>query len=221
MNKTSIKLPGEEDFFTQEAYKTLRTNIQFCGQDIHTILITSCNENEGKTTVSLQIGKSFAELGKRVLVIDADMRKSVMAGRNTEAKNPPGLSEAITGLRSIDECIYATQYPGMNLIFAGKYPPNPIELLSGKHFLSLLDTSKKAYDYILIDTPPLGSVIDAAVVAQNCDGAILVISDILVRRSQALDVVSQLKKANCRVLGVVRNNVKKKNDSYYYKKKYY
>ena len=70
MNKTVLKLPGADDFFTQEAFKTLRTNLQFCGQDIRTVVITSCNENEGKTTVTLQLGKSLAELGKRVLVVD-------------------------------------------------------------------------------------------------------------------------------------------------------
>lgn len=221
MKHTTITLPGEDDFFTQEAFKTLRTNIQFCGQDIHTILITSCNENEGKTIISMQIGKSFAELGKKVLIIDADMRKSVLAGRNTQAQNPPGLSELIIGIKPLGECLYMTQFPGLNLIFAGKYPPNPVELLSSKHFSSLLDAATKAYDYILIDTPPLGSVIDAAVIAPNCDGALFVISDNLVSRRQAVDVVSQLKKADCPVLGVVRNNVKKKNDSYYYKRKYY
>ena len=77
--KTTLKLPGKKDFFTQEAFKTLRTNLQFCGQDICTVVITSCNENEGKTTITLQLAKSLAELDKRVLVIDADMRKSVKA----------------------------------------------------------------------------------------------------------------------------------------------
>ena len=220
MKKTVLNLPGENDFFTQEAYKALRTNIQFCGQDVRVILVTSSRENEGKTTVTLQTGKSFAELGKKVLVIDADMRKSVMAGRNTDASSPAGLSEAITGIAPLKECIYATQYPGMQMIFSGKYPPNPVELLGGRYFKTLLDSTKKIYDYIFIDTPPLGSVIDAAVIAPLCDGAILVISNQLVRRSQAAEVISQLQKADCKVLGIVRNNTKK-NDNAYYKKKYY
>lgn len=110
VNKTVLKLPGADDFFTQEAFKTLRTNLQFCGQDIRTVVITSCNENEGKTTVTLQLGKSLAELGKRVLVIDADMRKSVMAGRNTTAASPAGLSEVLTGQRAMADCLYETQY---------------------------------------------------------------------------------------------------------------
>ncbi len=220
MNETKLKIPGENDFFTQEAYKTLRTNLQFCGQDIHAIMVTSCSENEGKTTVSLGLGKSMAELGKKVFVIDADMRKSVIAGRNADVRFPAGLSEVITGQESLDNCLYATQYPNLTLMFSGQYPPNPVELLSGRYFDALIAGSRKTFDYIIIDTPPLGSVIDAAVIAPKCDGAILVISDQSVGRRLALDVVNQLKKSECPILGVVRNNVKKKNDRYYYKKYY-
>ena len=205
--KTTLKLPGKKDFFTQEAFKTLRTNLQFCGQDICTVVITSCNENEGKTTITLQLAKSLAELNKRVLVIDADMRKSVMAGRNTTAENPAGLSEVLTGLTSVKECLYQTQYDNLSIMFAGKY------------FEELLKAAKESYDYVLIDVPPLGSVIDAAVVAAKCDGTILVISDNQVRYRQAIEVIEQLRKSGSKILGVVRNNIKKKDGGYY--KKYY
>ena len=218
MEKINLTLPGTDDFFTQEAYKTLRTNLQFCGQDIKTVTVTSCNEDEGKTTICLQLAKSMAELKKRVLVIDADMRKSVMAGRNTSAKNPKGLSELLTGIAGMDECVYKTQYDNFQIIFAGTYPPNPVELLSGKYFTSLLDASKEIYDYIFLDTPPLGSVIDAAVVAAKCDGTILVMSDNRVHSKQAQEVVSQLQKSDSKILGVVRNNILKSRGSYYYKK---
>lgn len=217
--KTTLKLPGKKDFFTQEAFKTLRTNLQFCGQDICTVVITSCNENEGKTTITLQLAKSLAELDKRVLVIDADMRKSVMAGRNTTAENPAGLSEVLTGMTSVKDCLYQTQYENLSIMFAGKYPPNPVELLSGQYFEELLKAAKESYDYVLIDVPPLGSVIDAAVVAAKCDGTILVISDNQVRYRQAIEVIEQLKKSESKILGVVRNNIKKKDGGYY--KKYY
>lgn len=219
MNSTVLKLPGATDFFTQEAFKTLRTNLQFCGQDVHTVVITSCNENEGKTTITLQLAKSLSELDKKVLVIDADMRKSVMAGRNTSAKNPAGLSEVLTGLTDIKECVYRTQYKDLSIMFAGKYPPNPVELLSGKYFENLLKGARSVYDYVLVDVPPLGSVIDAAVVSAKCDGTILVISDNRVRYRQAIEVTEQLKKSGSRILGVVRNNIKKKEGGYY--KKYY
>lgn len=219
MQSTILKLPGANDFFTQEAFKALRTNLQFCGQDIHTVVITSCNENEGKTTITLQLAKSLSELDKRVLVIDADMRKSVMAGRNTSVEAPVGLSEVLTGLVAVKDCLYTTQCENLSIMFAGKYPPNPVELLGGPYFESLLQEARKVYDYVLIDVPPLGSVIDAAVVAAKCDGTILVISDNQVRYRQAIEVAEQLKKSGSKLLGVVRNNIKKKEGGYY--KKYY
>lgn len=225
METVTLKLLGEDDFFTQEAFKVLRTNLQFCGQEVKVIAFTSCNENDGKTMVSLQIAKSFAELGKRVLVIDADMRKSVMAGRNTTAKNPSGLSEVLVGQSKLEECVCATQYPGLHLIFAGKYPPNPVELLSSNFFSALITEARRAYDYIIVDTPPLGLVIDAAVIATNCDGTVLVLGNAKVRASKAQDVLDQLKKSECRVLGVVRNRANSGKRGYYrkgyYKKDYY
>lgn len=221
MEAITLKLPGADDFFTQEAYKVLRTNIQFCGQDIKVIAVTSCNENEGKTTVALQLAHSLAELEKKVLVIDADMRKSVMAGRNTTARKVTGLSEALTGMKKIDDCIYATQYPFLCLMFAGKYPPNPVELLSGTCFSALVSEARKVFDYIIVDTPPLGRVIDAAVVAPNCDGIILVLGSEKIHCRQAQEVVVQLKKSGSKILGVVRNNTKKKNGGYSYQSKKY
>lgn len=208
-------MPGENDFFTQEAYKVLRTNLQFCGQEIQVIAITSCNEGEGKTTVALHLAQSLAELGKHVLFIDADMRKSVLAGRNTNAKDIVGLSELLTGMIMLEDALYETQYPTLQLIFAGKYPPNPVELLNEKYFSSLLSEARKAYQYVIIDTPPLGRVIDAAVIAPNCDGTIFVVGNATHYR-QACGVVAQLKKSGSKILGVVRNNTKRKDGTYYY-----
>lgn len=216
MEKITLKLPGEKDFFTQEAFKVLRTNLQFCGQDVQVISVTSCNENEGKTTVALQLARSLAELGKRVLVIDADMRKSVMAGRNTNAKNIGGLSEILTGMVKLGDAIYSTQYSNLQIIFAGQYPPNPVELLSGKYFKTLLAETRKVYQYVIVDTPPLGRVIDAAVAAPNCDSTILVIGNTAVHYRQAQDVVAQLEKSGSKILGVVRNKISKKDSGYYY-----
>ena len=225
METITLKLLGENDFFTQEAFKVLRTNLQFCGQEVKVIAFTSCNENDGKTMVSLQIGKSFADLGKKVLVIDADMRKSVMAGRNTTAKVFTGLSEVLVGHSKLEDCVYATQYHGLHLIFAGKYPPNPVELLNSDYFKKLLEEARKTYDYIIVDTPPLGLVIDAAVIATKCDGTVLVLGNAKVRASKAQEVLDQLKKSECRVLGVVRNRANSGKRGYfrkgYYRKGYY
>lgn len=210
MKGIHLELAGETEFFTQEAYKTLRTNLQFCGQDIQVVAVTSCQENEGKTTVSLNLARSLGELGKKVLYLDADMRKSVVAGRHTNVKNPLGLSEVLTGMTRLEECLYTTQYENLYMLFSGKYPPNPVELLNGKYFDSLIGAVRKVFDYIIIDTPPLGSVIDAAVIAPRCDGAILVIAGNTVRSRQAREVVEQVKKSGVRILGVVHNNAENK-----------
>lgn len=220
MDKVKIDLPGMNDFFTKEAYKVLRTNLQFCGQDVRAIAITSCIENEGKTVVSMQIAKSFSELGKRVLVVDADMRKSVMAERNTDVQNYSGLSEVLTGLKPLYECIFSTQFENLHILFAGKYPPNPVELLDSKYFLVLMEALRKAYDYVIIDTPPLGRVIDAAVISTKCDGTVLVLGDGRVHSKQAQEVLAQLRKSECKVLGVVRNKTRKRREGYYYRSRY-
>lgn len=223
MEQINLTLQGTEDYFTQEAYKVLRSNIQFCGKDIKVILLTSCEANEGKTTVSVHLAKSFADLDKKVLVIDADMRKSVLAGRNTDAQNVKGLSEVLTGFSTFENAVYKTQYPNLSILFAGKYPPNPVELLSSKHFADLIESVKNSgeFDYIIIDTPPLGMVIDAAVVAQVCDGAVLVLND-NARYGQVKSMVEQLKKSDSKILGVVRNRVSNRQSKYrYYKSKRY
>lgn len=221
MNTTNLKLPGVNDYFTMEAYNVLRTNIQFSGQDVKVIALTSCGMNEGKTVLALHIGRSLAELGKRVLVIDADMRKSVMAGRNTDAKGAKGLSEVLTGQENLQNAIYKTQYTNLHILFSGTYPPNPVELLNGKYFAKIIDAVRDVYDYIIVDTPPLGMVIDAAVIAAKCDSAILVIGNTNVKYTQAQEVVSQLEKSGCNVLGVVLNNADNKRKGYYKKKSSY
>lgn len=207
MESTVLNLSAYENFYTQEAYKTLRTNLMFCGRDIQIIAVTSHWENEGKTTVVLNLAKSLTELGKRVLVVDADMRKSVMAGRHTKAKNPAGLSEILTGLVKLSDGLYTTQYENLHIIFSGKYPPNPVELLGGKYFPMLLEETRKVYDYVLIDTPPLGQVIDAAVLAPFCDGTLVVMESHSIRQKHANTLINQLEKSGCKILGVVRNNV--------------
>lgn len=220
MNTTQLKLPGLDDYFTQEAYNVLRTNIQFCGQDVKVIAITSCAMNEGKTTLSLHIGHSLAELGKRILVIDADMRKSVMAGRHSDAKNAKGLSEVLSGQEGLQDCIYKTQFDNLHILFAGQYPPNPVELLNGKYFEKVIEAVKSVYDYIIIDTPPLGMVIDAAVTAARCDSAIMVIGNDHTKYTQAQEAVAQIEKSGCNVLGVVLNNADNKRKAYYKKQNY-
>lgn len=221
MKIIQLKLPGFDDYFIQEAFNVLRANIQFCGQDVKAIAVTSCGMNEGKTVLSLQMGKSLAELGKRVVVIDADMRKSVMAVRNTDATNVIGLSEVLSGQVPLKDSIYKTQVENLHIVFAGQYPPDPVKLLNSSHFKKVIEVLSEVYDYIIVDSPPLGMVIDAAVIAANCDSSIMVIGNKNIKYSQAQNVVSQLKKSGSNVLGVILNNASSKKRAYYSKKKQY
>lgn len=215
MEKITLKLLGSDNYFVQEATKTLRTNVQFCGQNVKVITVTSCQASEGKSTVTLHLAASLAELNKRVLVIDADMRKSVMAGRNTSARRPAGLSEVLSGMAKLKDCLYEVDGTTLHILFAGQYPPNPVELLSSEYFDTLLEEARKVYDYILIDSPPLGPVIDAAVIAPKSDGVVLVMDAGQVRCSQAREVVEQLRKSKSKILGTVLNNVRKSGSGYY------
>ncbi|MBQ8474135.1 MAG: CpsD/CapB family tyrosine-protein kinase [Clostridia bacterium] len=210
MNKTTITLPGMGNYYVEEAIKVLRTNLQFCGQDVRAITVTSCEMNEGKSTITLHMALSMAALGKKVLVVDADMRKSVIAGRNTDATNVRGLSEVLTGINTLNDCLYETQYDNLHVLFAGKYPPNPVELLDGQYFRDLISDAKQHYDYIFVDAPPLGMVIDAAVIATSCDSAVIVIGSNRIRYAKAKEVAEQLKKSGCRILGVILNKVNRR-----------
>ena len=163
-----------KDYRSNEAYKTLRTNIEFSGADNKVIVLTSCTPDEGKSTVSLNLSISLAESGKRVLFIDADLRKSVLTGRHRVAEEVKGLSHFLSGQAEVDEVMYKTQEEGLIVMFAGVVPPNPSELLGQKKFEALISSARKVYDYIIIDAPPLGSVIDAAVIARVCDASVLV-----------------------------------------------
>lgn len=205
MKTVQLNLDTEANYFLREAFNTLRTNVLFCGTSVKTIAVTSCFANEGKTTVSLEMARSLAEANRRVLFIDADLRKSVMVNRYTDVSGITGLSQLLSGQASLTDAVYHTQFAGLDMIFAGPYPPNPTELVGSDAFRALIEEVKPQYDYIIIDAPPLGLVIDAAVMASVCDGAILVIHRGKVKYRAAQDVVAQIRKSGCKVLGAVLN----------------
>ncbi len=221
--KVSFNNSSSNDFLSTEAYKTLRTNVLFSGVDIKTILVTSHQENEGKSTTSTELAKSLAEIDKKVLLIDADLRKSVMQPKNAQGKTFLGLSEILSNQCSIEQVIYSTQHENFDVLFCGNFPPNPVELLSSKNLETLLCNLKEIYDYIIIDSPPLGYVIDAAVIASVCDGAIFVISEGVVSVREAQKAKIQIEKSGCKILGVVLNDVQMKHKNLYrkYNKKGY
>ncbi len=203
------------DYRVNEAYKTLRTNIQFCGNEVKVITFTSCTPNEGKSSVSFNLAVSFAEVGKRVILIDADLRKSVLIGRYKVGEIDCGLAHYLSGQRELEDVLYQTDINNMDIIFSGTHSPNPAELLNNCRFIGMIELLREQYDYIIIDTPPLGSVIDSAIVAKISDGAILVIEANTISYRFAQGVKSQLEKSNCRILGAVMNKVPMEKNGYY------
>lgn len=209
-------LEYEKDFREEEAYRTLRSNLEFCGKNIKVVTITSCIPNEGKTTVSIKLAEVVAEAGKRVIVVDADMRKSVMIGR-LKAKVLIGLSHYLCGQYKLEEVICNTQIENMDVILSGPFPPNPSELLMSTEFEILIGQLRERYDYVIIDSPPLAAVIDTAIICKVCDGAVLVIEANKVSYKLVKRVVEQLKRTNCRMLGTVFNKVEMHHRTYYSK----
>ena len=199
--------PEELSTSAEESFKLIRTNLQFCGADKKIIAVTSCMQNEGKSSVTLNLAISMAEAGKKVLLVDADLRKSVMVGRMKITDSIQGLTHYLSKQAALTDVICSTNYKGLHMIFAGPLAPNPTELMTGKLFNDMLSACRNVYDYVLIDAPPLGQVIDAAVIAESCDGSMLVIESGAISYRFAQDVKKQLEKASCPILGVVLNKV--------------
>ena len=204
-----------KDYRSNEAYKTLRTNLEFSGSDNKAIVLTSSTPNEGKSTVSLGLALALVESGKRVLFVDADLRKSVLVGRHKVTEEVKGLSHYLSGQADLNDVICRTQEPGLFVIFAGVVPPNPSELLGQKRFAHLIESAKDIYDYVIIDAPPLGNVIDAAVISKVCDASVLVVAAKMVSYKFVRTVKEQLEKTGCPILGVVLNKVDMKQNKYY------
>ena len=213
MKTIDITFEDNSNYFIKEAFNTLRTNVLFSGKNVKTIVVTSCFAHEGKSTVSFEMCRSLAEAGKQVLLIDADLRKSVMVSRHTKERGICGLSQLLSGQITMDKAIYHTQVEGLDMVFSGPYPPNPTELVGQAAFKEFLDANRDAYDYIVVDAPPLGLVIDAAVISSVCDGAILVINTGHVKYRIAQNVKDQLDKSGCKLLGVVLNQANKRRGS--------
>lgn len=214
MKSINLELKATKDYFVGEAIKALRTNVQFCGTDVKAIAVTSCHPNEGKSTISLELANSLAQVGKKVLFIDADMRKSVIVKKYVAGTGICGLSQYLSGQSELEDVLYATQTDGFHIIFAGQFPANPVELLNSTAFKTLIEEQTKVYDYVIVDTPPLGMVIDCAVISNICDSAIMVIAAGRVSNRRAMLIKNQLSKSGVHILGVVLNMINKRGGNY-------
>lgn len=207
--------PRKENYFYEESIKTLRTNIQFTGKNVKTILLTSCYPNEGKSDIAMQLAQEMGKAGKSVLLIDADLRKSAYIVRYKVKRSVKGLSEFLSGQASESEIKYTTNFQNVDIIFSGPSAPNPSELLEDPAFGELMKKVRMEYDFVLLDTPPVMTVIDAAVIAKESDGAVLIVESGRVSYKAAQKALEQIRKSDCKVLGAVLNKVDIKRDKYY------
>lgn len=220
MEKIVVSKFIPKEFRVSEALKTLRTNLIFSGNSIRVIGFTSFNASEGKSTVSLQTAIAFAQAGKRVLLVDADLRKSVLPSRLRVRNKMEGLSHYLSGLANVNELLRETDVPGLYIMFAGSRVPNSAELLGNENFAKLIPALKDVFDYVIIDTAPLGQVIDCAVMAPHLDGIVLLVDS--TNNSYKLErrIKSQIEKSGGKVLGVILNQVNIDERRGYYGKNY-
>ncbi|HOD79551.1 MAG TPA: polysaccharide biosynthesis tyrosine autokinase [Syntrophorhabdus sp.] len=200
-----------------EAIRTVRTNILFSASDGETkvLLVTSAMAQEGKTIMSTNLSVGFAQLGKKVLLIDADMRKPrVHTVFNLERE--PGLSEVLVDAKEPPLVIRDTQVANLKLITCGTIPPNPAELLISPRMDAFIQEMKKQFDIIVIDSPPITSVTDAVEISSFVDGVVVVIKTGATPRPAAQSAIHQLSEVNANIFGVVLNDVDMQKDNYYY-----
>lgn len=219
--KVILTDPREVNDQYEEAIKTLRTNIQYTGMNTKVIMLTSCFPNEGKSDISLQLARELGKIGKHTLFLDADIRKSSLVGRFQIEQKVTGLSQFLSGQIGGKDLVYRTNFPNVDIIFAGKSVANPSELLEQEAFGALVDILRDQYEYIIVDTPPAVSVVDAVVIAKHCDGAVIVIESDAVSYKTAAKMKKNLERSGCRVLGAVLNKVDMRKDRYYSKYSYY
>lgn len=217
---TQFLLTQQSPFLVQEAYYALRTNIAFSlpGNGTRCIGVTSSNLSEGKSTNAINVALSFAEIGKRVLLIDCDMRLPTVASKlGIEGKL--GLSNLLVGESTIEDAVQRIDALNVDVLPAGKLPPDPTRLLESEQIGILLAQFKKVYDYIITDLPPVTEVADAAILSKYIDGFLLVVRHNRSKYRAISDMLYQLNFVNAKIIGFVYHDTqleKRKYNHHYY-----
>lgn len=198
----------------EEHYNALRTNIQLSGDNLKVLAISSVKPGEGKSTTSTNIAWAFARAGYKTLLVDADIRNSVMSGVFKSREKITGLTDFLAGTTDLSNGLCDTNIENLFVIQAGPISPNPTALLQSENFHTMIDTLRKYFDYVIVDTAPIGIVIDAAIITQKCDSSILVTAAGETKRRDVLKAKEQLEQTGTSFLGVVLNKFNTEVEKY-------
>ena len=210
MPTAEIGFLPELEFSYTEAMNSLATNLSFCGDHLHTLLITSRYAYEGKSFVSMNLMRTLASLGKRVVLLDADLRRSKMMSlyriRFSTERNM-GLAHYLAGMCEMQDIVYETNLPNAYLIPIGREVGSSLQLLSSKRLPELIERLRASFDMVLVDTPPAGMIVDALEIAKHCDGTLMVVRYNRGRKQDLVELVESINKTGCPVIGNVLNQV--------------
>jgi capsular exopolysaccharide synthesis family protein len=200
-----------------EQYRTIRTNVQFSSIDkeLKTLMVTSSGPAEGKSTTAANLAVVFAQLGKKVLLVDADLRKPTVH-RSFGVNNLFGFTTVLTKQATLASAVLDTEEKDLYILTSGPVPPNPAELLSSKSMEQFMEEAKEQFDYVIFDTPPLLAVADPQILANKVDGSIYVVYSGKTQIDQAKKAKELLENAQSKLVGVVLNHKEVKNNEYYY-----
>lgn len=199
-----------------EAYRSLRTNIQYSSFDkkYQTLVVTSANPGEGKSTVSGNLALVLAQGESKVLLVDCDMRRPSVH-KKFRISNTYGISDLLVGNKKMESVAHKYN-DNLTIVPSGKIPPNPAEMLGSKAMTAFLEEMKKHFDYIVLDTPPLQAVADAQILSTKVDGSLIVVRAGVTKKDAVHDAVSIINKVNGNIIGTVLNAADNSKDKYYY-----
>jgi len=206
-SRTNFMIDDKTSFSIKEAYKAGRTNLLFSLPDDQpaVVLISSTWPMEGKTTTCVNYAITFSQIGKKVLIIDADLRKPRIE-KMFDIKEKDGLTNLLRGFVKLEDVIRETPYENLWAITSGHIPPNPAELLSSDEMKELLKSLKEKYDYIFIDTPPVNLLTDATILSSECSGVVMVVRQAATDHHSLKEALGKLEFANAKILGFVLND---------------
>ena len=220
MKSLTINNFSELPFDVAEAVNQLRVNLSFTDANIKKIVVTSSIPNEGKSFLALCLWRAMAQTGKKVLFVDCDLRlseiKYIYDIQTSDAFF--GIAHVLSGQCAVQDVMYKTNIPNAYMIPSANAVSNPATLLESDHFREVLDQVADVFDYVIIDTPPIGTVADALTIGKVADGNILVVRSGFTKKVLVRDTIERLKVTNQPLLGIVLNRVDvSRNISYYYK----